>query len=311
MDNVAIASCRVSTPEQKMNNSLTRQEQSVRAKALELESEIIKIWSDDVSSKSGTNLNRRDLKEMLEFCDQNKRVKYLIVDEVDRFMRCIDEFYWYVVEFRRKGVEVVFASQDINDNSLTSKVQKLLYVLRGEMSNDERVGKTLTGMKNKVASGYYPFSVPQGYKKTATPGLFEPEGQVSTLLQKAMKDIAYGRKNKYEALEELHKSGYRLRSGKPLRADKFTRMLLDDYYAGLVSVSNWGEKYQGIKGLHQGLITPEEHEMIKTYMSRRRTRLVRKHNPEFPMANLMQDECGGRFTGLMQGNGKGKFYPKI
>ena len=97
----AIALCRVSSVEQLKNNSLNTQDKKVRELAKEYGAEIIRIWKQQVSSKKGNNINRKDIQEMFDFCDKNKSVKYLFVSEPDRFMRAIDEAIWAEVEFRK------------------------------------------------------------------------------------------------------------------------------------------------------------------------------------------------------------------
>ncbi|HEX8182604.1 MAG TPA: hypothetical protein VF575_03300 [Candidatus Saccharimonadales bacterium] len=52
----SISSCRVSTPEQLENNSLTRQHENVLRASDELGAPIIKYWSGNMSSKRGTIL---------------------------------------------------------------------------------------------------------------------------------------------------------------------------------------------------------------------------------------------------------------
>ena len=71
----AIANCRVSSDEQLQNNSLNRQQASVENAAVKLEVEIIRTWSGSVSSKAGTNIKRKDLHEMLDFCRRKTRQK--------------------------------------------------------------------------------------------------------------------------------------------------------------------------------------------------------------------------------------------
>src|SRR5438552_2834367 len=101
---LAIATCRVSSFEQLESNSLNRQEQSVIEAAKYLNVTIPKdgLWSGNVSSKEGRNYTRKDLRAMLDYCKKNPAVQYLIVDEIDRFMRSIDEMFYYEVEFRNK-----------------------------------------------------------------------------------------------------------------------------------------------------------------------------------------------------------------
>ena len=108
----AIANVRVSSDEQLKSNSLNRQEKAVREMAKKLDAELVHIWSGSVSSKKGNNIKRKDLKEMLDFCKRYKKVKYAIFDEPDRFMRSIFEFGYFIVEFKKLGVEVKFASKE-------------------------------------------------------------------------------------------------------------------------------------------------------------------------------------------------------
>lgn len=120
---LAIASCRVSTPEQELNNSLNRQHESVLNAAEDLDVTIDRYWSGNTSSKHGTNTKRRDIKEMVAYCKKNPRIKYLIVDRPDRFMRSIDEAAYFEVLFRDIGVRVWYASdKSLNGNNLGAKI---------------------------------------------------------------------------------------------------------------------------------------------------------------------------------------------
>lgn len=310
----SIALCRVSTPEQKMtNHSLDRQELNVHKFAEELEAPIVKLWSLDQSSRVGKNLNRKDLKEMMEYCKAHKQIKYLIVDEVDRFMRSVEEFFWYEVEFGKLGVELKYASnRELNDKNPMAKLLKVIKVFQAEASNDERITKTMNGLKARVKAGYYPFPVLQGYRRTMIPGLFEPDPERFYLLQSAMKDIIQGRATVSEALVSLTNKGYRTTTGKILRIDRFREILVDDYYAGLVSVKKWDpEEFHGLKGLHKPMITVEEHEELKAIVfGKKRIFERKKDNKQFPMGNIILCECGGKLVGLLHRNGKGWTSPK-
>src|SRR3989344_6327139 len=145
---MAITTCRVSTIEQEENNSLVRQAAAVQRAANELEAVIPEDgqWSGSVSSKVGKNVNRKDLKEMLEYCKKHPAVKYLIVHEVDRFMRSIKELFYFEVEFEKVGVMVWYASQpDLNTDDYKAKLFKALEAFKGEASNVERISKSIDG----------------------------------------------------------------------------------------------------------------------------------------------------------------------
>ena len=123
---LAITTCRVSTPEQEENNSLGRQRDAVIAASEQLGAVIPEDgqWSGSVSSKAGTNTNRTDLKEMLEYCKKHPNVKHLIVNEVGPFMRSIEEVFIRGVVCQL-GVKVWYASQpELNTTTIMPKYSK-------------------------------------------------------------------------------------------------------------------------------------------------------------------------------------------
>jgi DNA invertase Pin-like site-specific DNA recombinase len=97
----AIALCRVSTQGQANEGNLVPQQENVQRTADILGVDLMKVWALAVSSRKGKNLKRKDLIEMLEYCKRFKSVKYLIVDEVDRFMRSIEEYAGITEELTR------------------------------------------------------------------------------------------------------------------------------------------------------------------------------------------------------------------
>jgi hypothetical protein len=75
-------------------------------------------------------------------------------------------------------------------------------------------------------------------------------------------------------------------------------------------VKPWGEKFQKIGGVHQAMITESEHTALLEILCGKKTRKMQKHNPEFPVSNLIYCDCEGKWTGVIQGNGHGNWYPK-
>ncbi len=309
----AIALCRVSTAEQKAEgHSLQRQGENVIKAAKELAVEIAGTWSIDQSSRAGKNLKRKDLAEMLAYCREHKRVKYLIVDEVDRFMRDIKYFYHFEAEFEKLGVTVWYASQpELNSNNMMAKLNKLFLVFRAEASNDERQSKTLNGLKGRVKAGYYPFPIPQGYQKSNVPGLFEPDPIRFPLLQTAFREVLSGSFTPPEALKRLTQNGYLTPQQKELPTDDFLDMLRSPYYAGALRIKKWSEEYWNNHALHKPMISLDEFESLQLILNGRKHGYQRKvHNPEFPLSNLIECECSKRFVGCFHRNGKGKEWPK-
>ncbi len=302
----SIALCRVSTPEQALTgHSLERQNENVYRGADELGAPIKERWSLDQSSRAGKNFKRKDLNEMIAYCKANPDVKYLIVDEVDRFMRDIKYFYYFEAVFEQLGVKVWYASQpELNGDNMMAKLNKLFLIFRAEASNDERIGKTTNGLRERVRLGYYPFPTPQGYKRTITPGLFEPDDVRFNLLQKAFRKVLLG-SNYKETTAWLTQQGYLTPQGKLLSPNRFREMLKCPYYAGVIRITGWD--FTNEHPLHKKMVTLEEFDLIQERIDKKKYKIPhRNHNPEYKLSNLMEcAECGGRLVGFPHRNGKG------
>ncbi|MCA9301104.1 recombinase family protein [Candidatus Saccharibacteria bacterium] len=262
MSVLAIALCRVSTPEQIENNSLNRQKEAVERCAKEKDLEIVRWWSGSVSSKTGTNLKRKDLNEMLAVCAKNKRIKYLIVDEYDRFMRSGDEGPYFEVRFKSLGVKVWFASEDDTFNSDTAlgKFLRSSSAFRAEGSNEERIHKSIAGGQKSIQEGRLPSHPKTGYKKGLERGVHVPDWTIARPYQKALKMIASHNKTPSEALKWLKTTEFGKRHPR-YKMDKFRKHACDVYNYGAVELKG-KLNVRNENGLHEPLITKAEHEAI-------------------------------------------------
>lgn len=317
MNKEAVALCRVSTAQQRVdNNSLESQQKHVYDFAMtNLSCEIDRLWSLDVSSKAGGNLNRKDLMEIRQYCKEHRYIKYFIVDKVNRLMREIKMFYWFIQELEMIGVRTYFADpqqQDLNKDDPVAQLKTFLAIYEAERDNKERANTTLTRMKDRYLLGYRLSSPVPGYRKTLTPGLHEPDPARFNKLQSIMRDIVAGKFTVYKALEELNLQDYTTITGKRLKIDKFREILTDDYYAGFITIKKWDDpKFIGIKGQHQAMITPNEHEILKSIVTGKKRIFERRNdNKDFPLSNIGLCECGGKLVGANHSNGKGWIRPE-
>jgi DNA invertase Pin-like site-specific DNA recombinase len=314
MMNYGVALCRVSTAQQKLEgNSLSAQEVRINRVARELfHCDIVRTWSLDISSRKGKNFKRKDLEEMLQYCKKNKRIKYLFVDEHDRYMRSVDEYYfWKGRFFYEAGVTLVIAANPelaLNPNS-ASMAMEFFGIWRGETSNEERITKTTEKMQARVAAGYFPGNVHTCYQQTKVRGLHAPLEPQWSLMQTAMHRILYNDYNLRQALVWLQRNDFVLSGGGILDMTKFKRILLDPYYAGITKISTWD--VTGV-GLHQAMITEKEYELLKEIVTGVKKKFTRQiHNPNFQMSNIAEcEECGklavktSKFVGYRNHNGK-------
>ena len=318
---LALASCRVSSLEQLDSNSLNRQRSSVEKAAADHDA-IIPVdgwWSGSVSSKRGTNVDRKDLTEMLERCKKDKRIKYIIVDEVDRFMRSMLEIGYFIVEFQKLGVRVVFASQpNIKTDTAVDTLLLMLEAYKAEGSNEERQHKSIAGQTKALQDGRYPFSPKPGYKRGYERGIQEIHPLRGPALRNVLVRLAIGLTTPTKALIELNQSDF-MQGHAIYKMDKFRKIATDPFYAGMVEI-NKQVQVRNPNGLHEPLVTIDQHnELLKIFDAKTKTQTgPRKNgNPKYPLSNLVTcDRClqksNGRFVGFDHSNGKpnGPTYEK-
>ncbi len=312
MQDRAIALCRVSTVKQSIEGtSLEAQEQRVYDAAIYLDTEIVKFWSIKASSRKGKNFQRKDLLEMLSYAKADKRVKYIIVDEPDRFMRDFEMYYFWKVKFREEaGAKLVYAKKPhlVHENNMMTLMEEMLDVFRAEASNQERITKTISNMQARVKLGYFPGVTKAGYKKTDTRGLFEPREPEWSLLREAFISILNGLTIK-DAVANLGANGYKTPKGGHVDVFNFKRFMKDPYYAGIIAMSDWEINPNG---LHKPMINTEQHEQLKAIAEGVTYKPRKKFRPEFMLSNIMDcTEClesitekAPRLVGYDHNNGK-------
>jgi len=304
----------VSSVDQLKNNSLNRQRENVIARAEELGVEILEDgwWSGSVSSKKGTNINRKDLQEMLERCKRDKSIKFIIVDEVDRFMRSMLEIGYYLVEFKRLNVQVVFASQpNLKTDTAIDTLLLMLEAFKAEGSNEERQRKSVNGQTKALLDGRYTFAPKPGYIKGKLKGVPEIHPVRGKALQKVLLDVAYKRVTPTQGLIDLNSSAFMSDGHSLYKMDKFRKIVTDSFYAGVVEIHKQVD-VRNEKGLHEPLISLEEHaELVRIMEAKKKNQKgPRKNgNPDYPVSNMVTcDDCVGRqyprFVGYKHSNGK-------
>lgn len=312
---LALALCRVSSIEQLENNSLNRQRDAVLNAAKDLGVTIPSDgwWSGSVSSKRGTNVERKDLQQMIDRCKKDKHIKFVIVDEPDRFMRSIDEAAFFEVTFRQLGVTVWYASDpELNKGDLASKLLKFTKYLSAEGSNEERQHKSIAGQTKALPEGRYPFPCKPGYVRGYQKAIHEIDKYKGPLLQQVMLRIISREVTPTQGLIELNKSGF-IRDRALYKMDKFRKILVDPFYAGILEI-NKQVNVRNENGLHEPLITKEQHyELIKIMDGKKKNQAgPRKNgNPKYPLNNLITHQsCEhlryGRLVGVDINNGKNK-----
>lgn len=314
----AIALCRVSSLEQLKNNSLVTQRGNVLGAAEQLGVTIPSdgLWAGQVSSKKGVNHNRKDLVEMYKYCQKHPRVQYLIVQEVDRFMRSPEEqTFWYVKFWYELKVRVWFADKpELNEDTHNASLFRFLEGWRAGGSNEERINKSISGHTTALKQGRWTFNPKPGYMKGRLNGIPEIHPVKGKALQEVLLDVCFERLAPPQALKKLNASAFMDDGHSPYKMDKFRKIATDPFYAGIVEM----DKQVTVRnegGLHDALITIEQHKkLIQIFEGRPKNQKGprRNGNPSYPLSNLVTCEsCVNnssipRYVGFKHGNGKSK-----
>lgn len=288
---LAITTCRVSTSEQEENGSLDRQAKAVLEAAEELNVDIAEggQWKGSTSSLAGKNITRTDLKEMLDYCRGNRRVKFLIVHEVDRFMRSLKELFYFEVEFEKLGVAVYYASQpELNTNDHNAKLLKALEAFKAEGSNVERQKKSIAGQITALQQGRYTFHPKLGYTKGSEAGIHIVRPYVGECLKTVLRLIASESVSPTRGLQ-LFNEDMAAKSLPTIKMDKFRKIVIDPYYYGAVSMDKQVKAFNEA-GLHEPLITKAEHNAIVRIMlgkPKNQSGPRKGGNPIYPISRLI------------------------
>lgn len=322
MRDQAVALARISDPKQSDGHSLDAQEQSTQNYADELEADLVKTWSEKRSSKRGRNFNRTDLEEIYRFCKRNPKVKYFLIDFVNRLMREVEMLMYYKVRFNQIGVQIHFCDpgqRHLNNGDQYSKLMLFIEGYKAETDNDARTDTTVARMKARYAAGYYISHPHAGYMKSDVAGIHTKDPERFELLQKCSRLIIYEQYTPEQALKWMNSQGYRTRGGKTMDVNHYIELIEDRYYCGIIDIKKEGplSSIRGVPGLHEPMLTVREHERLVAVITKRNPRMRLKHNPEYPVANLIRHlECKheklhSKFSGFAKDRGwrNGKKHP--
>lgn len=154
--------------------------------------------------------------------------------------------------------------------------------------------------------------------KGVSPGIHEIHPIRGRELQKILRRMCAGFVGPTNALIEFNKSAF-TKDHAPYKMDKFRKIATDIYYAGFLEMDAQ-IKVSDIKGLHEPLISLEEHHRLVEIFDLKPKYQIgpkRKGNPLFPLNNIVEDSAcidlknKGRLVGFKHSNGKYvKFYEK-
>ena len=300
----ALIYCRVSTTEQAEGYSLDAQEKFCRRFTEDNGYQITGVYRDE--GKSGTNLNRPALQDLLSKCQEDKSISGIIVQETDRLARNTKDHLTIRAILQKAGVKLISVAQPMLDDSPEGNMIDTILASVNQFQSDINSRKTKKGLQERFDSGWWPGWVPLGYINKEVNGkkIIVPDPERWHLVRKALKMYLTGNFSALEITDILYKKGLKSKTGKKICNSVMINTLKNPFYAGLMRWNN-----QEKMGKYKPIITLDEHKQILAITGAHNQHACRRRKWNFLLRGFVFcGICGQRYTAEKHRIGKNPDY---
>ena len=310
----AVIYCRVSSKRQTSEGTgLDTQEHRCREHAAKLRVPVEAVYYDDVSG-GGDFMKRKGMVNLLNYLDQNKDKRYVVIfDDLKRYSRDTEFHLRLRREMQTRNAIRICLNFNFED-SPEGKFLETILAATGTLEREQNARQVSQKMKARVEQGFWVTRAPVGYKyvKSKRGGkelaFDEP---LASIAKEALESFACGRfetqaevKRFLESHPDFPKD---LPSGQ-IRAFTVTRFLRKIVYAGYVESKAWSVSPR--QGHHKGLIDLQTHEKILVRMKEGAVAPARKDiHKDFPLRGFVSCGCCSNPMTAAWSKGKTKKYP--
>ncbi|MCT4583134.1 MAG: recombinase family protein [Flavobacteriales bacterium] len=248
--NNAVIYTRVSSADQEDNTSLASQ----------------KKYCDNFAEKKGLNVvgyfggtyesaktdDRKEFGKLLNFVKRSKNINYIIVYSYERFSRSGMNGAQIADDLLKKyGVITLAVTQELDPTTPAGSFQQKILFLFGQMDNELRRDKVVTGMKELLLNGFWVWGAPKGYK-VLNKGLKASERQIviteeGKKLRKAFEWKANLNLSNVEISRRLKKMGVHIPD------KRLNELFKNPFYCGLITSKMIPG--QVVEGKHEALVS--------------------------------------------------------
>ncbi len=297
MGNNAVIYTRVSHSSQEDNSSLESQKRYCEEFAQKRSLNILGYFGG--TYESAKTDDRTEFNKLLAFVKRTKDVSYIIVYSYERFSRSGINGASIADDLLKKyGIVTLAVTQELDPTTVTGAFYRNMLFLVGQMDNEMRRDKTVTGMKELIRKGYFLHGLPRGFSNLKKGGkAYQQEVVVNEegkLIRKAFHWKALKNMANADICRKLKACGLKLDER------RLAEIFCNPFYCGLLT-SNMlpGEILQGKQEL---LVSREIFLQANNVVAERRTHPV-THKPNdlnLPLKRFMKcSECDTPMTGFL------------
>jgi DNA invertase Pin-like site-specific DNA recombinase len=279
-----------------------------------LENSDMPVYKEYIDVLTGKTPNRKAYQQLLEDAREDA-FSHVIVERADRFGRNDTEALRAIDELHEFGVAVRFANQpDLDPMDPDDRVLVTLTFTLARRESALLGLRVKGGLQAKRDSGGFHGKAPHGYMNVSsqTTGAqkklqdrfeqhIEIDPERATIVRYAWDLLLEDRYTLKEICEELHKKGYRYKSGRPFIGVTKTGRHKANYsglsamfhnwtYAGWVTSEKHNIAPKTLRGSWEALVTTEEFEHGLAILDKRNKKRVQKRRHNYLLRGLVYYE---------------------
>lgn len=302
----AVINLRVSDPKQIAGTSLETQELECRRFCEQQGYKVVDLLRFEGISAEKSNTER--IKELFEYCKGNKgNFDVMVVYKVSRFARSKEHHFWLKSQFRRFGLMLRSATEQIDETPMGALMEGVLASF-SEFDNEVRREGSKKGLWRRVDEGLYPWGISWGYCRPKVDGVRLMPDELDESCWRDIRKLfeLYSSGNYTQVLlaQEMNKVPVYSKSGKKFN---FTTQRID-HILNNIHYTGFNRNLEGklVKGLHPAIVDTALFERCQEVLSGKSNQtksLIKMHvNPDFPLRKFVScGKCDKPLTGCWSG----------
>ena len=288
---------RVSSNEQVLGFSLDSQEKYCAETSKKDGYSVLAVFREE--GESAKTADRTKLKEMMLFCDKNKKqIGRLVVYKVDRLSRSVSDYQVLKMFFNKLGITVVSATEHFKDDP-AGKLNENILSAFAQFDNDVRSQRTIEGMKARLMKGLWSSVAPWGYKNTrdsADSKIIAPNEDKAPIVRMLFEKYSTGKYTFKELAKMANKMGVKSMHGMKMSQQLVAKIIINPIYYGLIVFSKFGISTEGT---HESIITEKLFNQAQAVRNGNVGKKLPRNrdNQEYPLRGVVCSGCGKSISG--------------
>ena len=247
--------------------------------------------------KSGTNMSRPGLKDMLLRIHEDDRVKAVYVQDTDRLARNVNDHMTIRTMLQKRNVMLVSISQPGIEDTPEGNFMDVVIAGVNQLQSEITARKTDKSLREKFRNGGWPTKAPIGYKNIGDPidesiRIVTVDVPRAPFIKEMFQMYSTGDYSLAYINDHLYKKGFFTEAGKQLALSKAFEVLANHYYYGQM---HW----KGLinTGNHVPIISKEVFDRCQKLLSFNNKYACRRRKHDFLLRGFaFCHSCGNRMT---------------